>query len=118
MPEPTRRRRTDAGLAALAPLSKLEYLNLYGTNVTDAGLASLRPLVSLQRLYVWQSKVTATAATAFADARVDPARTRELQQQIAALQALIAQQHVAVVGTTTRSATRPTTSTATATAKQ
>ena len=93
---------TDAGLARLSHLARLESLDLYGTAVTDAGLTALRPLPNLARLYVWRTKVTPAAAAAFATARVDPARVREWQAQIADLQAKITGERVDVVGSTTR----------------
>jgi YHS domain-containing protein len=49
---------TDAGLAHLKNLSKLEYLNLYATSVTDKGLANLEGLKNLKKLYLWQTKAT------------------------------------------------------------
>ena len=51
-------RVTDAGLANLAGLSRLEYLNLQGTPITDAGLAHLADLPSLRRLYLVRTRVT------------------------------------------------------------
>jgi Leucine-rich repeat (LRR) protein len=38
-------------------LSKLEYLNLYGTNISDSSLQSLTALPQLKKLYVWETKV-------------------------------------------------------------
>ena len=89
---------TDAGLRRLTPLANLEYLNLYGTAVTDAGLDVLKPLPALRRVYVWQTKVDPAAAAAFAEAKVDPLRTRAMERQIAELQEQIRRQHVDVVG--------------------
>jgi hypothetical protein len=48
----------DEGLEHLAKLEQLQYLNIYGTNVTDVGLQRLKGLTRLRRLYVWESKVT------------------------------------------------------------
>ena len=39
-------------------LASLEYLNLYGTQVTDAGLGELEGLKNLRAIYLWQTKVT------------------------------------------------------------
>ena len=41
-----------------AGLTNLEYLNLYGTEITDAGLSNLEGMKKLKKLYVWQTKVT------------------------------------------------------------
>lgn len=49
---------TDTGLAQLASLQRLEYLNLYATRVTDAGLPHLAALKRLRSLYTWQTTVT------------------------------------------------------------
>ncbi|REJ64549.1 MAG: hypothetical protein DWQ31_21560 [Planctomycetota bacterium] len=49
---------SDAGLAHLAGLESLEYLNLYGTPISDAGLEHLAGLKNLKKLYVWQTNVT------------------------------------------------------------
>ncbi len=53
---------TDAGLARLATLPQLEYLNLYGTKVTDAGIAKLAANKQLKKLFVWQTGVTPAGA--------------------------------------------------------
>ena len=42
----------------LSGLSKLEYLNLYETNVSDSSVAMLMKLPQLKELYVWGTKVT------------------------------------------------------------
>src|SRR4029079_5305062 len=55
---------TDAGLANLAKLANLQYLNLYGTGITDAGLQQLKGLKNLHRLSVGQTKVSYDAAMA------------------------------------------------------
>lgn len=49
---------TDAGLKQLNGLTNLEYLNLYGTAITDAGLTELLNLRNLKIIYLWQTKVT------------------------------------------------------------
>jgi hypothetical protein len=49
---------TDEGLAHIAGLSGLQYLNLYGTGVTDAGLKHFAGLKQLRRLYLWQTKAS------------------------------------------------------------
>ena len=92
-----RTRVTDAGLDHLSKLSHLESLNLYGTAVTDAGLKALQPLPTLTKLYVWRTRVTPAAAAEFVASRVDEAREREWEGQIAELRAKIARQHTAVV---------------------
>jgi hypothetical protein len=51
-------------LDAVAQLEGLEWLNLYGTQVTDAGLMKLKELGNLQKIYLWQSKATAEGAKA------------------------------------------------------
>ena len=48
----------DGIMDAVVKLEKLEYLNLYGTQVTDAGIMKLKTLGSLKDLYLWQSKAT------------------------------------------------------------
>jgi hypothetical protein len=45
-------------LAHLKNLENLEYLNLYGTQVSDAGLEHLKGLKNLRKLYLWESKAT------------------------------------------------------------
>lgn len=51
---------TDAGVRALQPLSELRVLNLYGNRgITNASLAMLAELPKLQRAYLWQTGVTA-----------------------------------------------------------
>ena len=54
----------DAVLDAVAQLEGLEWLNLYGTQVTDAGLMKLKGLGNLKKVYLWQSKATADGAKA------------------------------------------------------
>jgi hypothetical protein len=55
---------TNDGLAHVAALAQLEYLNLYGTAITDDGLAHLAGLKRLRKLYLWQTKVSYDAAMA------------------------------------------------------
>lgn len=52
----------DPALDAVATLEGLEWLNLYGTEVTDAGLMKLKGLGSLEKLFLWQSKATPEGA--------------------------------------------------------
>jgi hypothetical protein len=49
---------TDAGLAYLAGLKRLQSLNLANTKVTEAGLAHLKGLTELQSLSLYATKVT------------------------------------------------------------
>jgi internalin A len=49
---------TDAGLKRLAPLKRLQTLNLAGTQVTDAGLKELASLSMLQELWLGDTAVT------------------------------------------------------------
>jgi hypothetical protein len=65
---------TDGGLAHLSQLRQLEYLNLRGTRVTDTGLPSLRTLPRLRSLYVWQTAVTPAGVKALGDALMDKRR--------------------------------------------
>ena len=53
---------SDAGLEHLGKLASLEILNLYGTGITDAGLQHLAGLKNLKKIYLWQSKVTSDGA--------------------------------------------------------
>jgi uncharacterized membrane protein/mono/diheme cytochrome c family protein/YHS domain-containing protein len=87
---------TDASLTELGKLSQLEYLNLYGTPVTDEGLAALKSLPQLRQLYLWQTKISSTAATAFAQSKIDRNQLRAWEAEIAALQAKIRAQAVRV----------------------
>ena len=53
-------RLTDAALASLERLPKLESLNLYANpGVTDAGLRVLARIASLKRVYLWETGVSA-----------------------------------------------------------
>jgi hypothetical protein len=36
----------------------LEYLNLYGTQVSDEGIQQLKSLKNLRKLYLWQTRAT------------------------------------------------------------
>ena len=49
---------TDADLAHLSVLTKLEFLNLYDTAITDAGLEHLKGLTNLNFLMLKQTNVT------------------------------------------------------------
>jgi len=71
---------TDDGLARLSPLRQLEYLNLRGTLVTDKGMPALRSLPRLRSLYVWQTAVTPAAVQALGDALVDKRRVARWRQ--------------------------------------
>src|SRR5262249_34469818 len=96
----------DAGLSNLTQLSSLEYLNLYGTEVSDAGLETLQSLPKLKQIYVWQTKVTPAAVTSFIDARTDKDQLQRWQDQIEQLKANIREAHIAVeLGTPLTSAT-------------
>lgn len=55
---------TDAGIAKLGGLTALEYLNLYGTKTTDGGIAKLEGAKALKKLFVWQTGVTQNGAKA------------------------------------------------------
>ena len=56
---------TDAGIAYLKRLEKLEQIFLKGTDVTDAALAHLRDLPSLQKVDVADTEVTEDALSDF-----------------------------------------------------
>lgn len=58
---------TDAGLATVKGLERLQTLNLSKTSITDKGLATLKPLDGLRNLSVVGTKVTSDAAEKFAD---------------------------------------------------
>jgi hypothetical protein len=49
---------TDEGLQHIKNLLYLEYLNVYGTEVSDEGIQQLVGLKNLKKLYLWQTKVT------------------------------------------------------------
>ena len=77
---------TDAGLAALAPLSRLTSLNLNRTPVTDQALVPLRRLKTLQKVFLWDTAVTADGVTALQAALYRSAEAERLRLQIAALE--------------------------------
>jgi hypothetical protein len=52
-------------LKSLSDLKNLEFLNVYGTNITDAGLNSLGGVKSLKAVYLWQTKTTEQGVSAF-----------------------------------------------------
>ena len=54
----------DPGMAHLAKLANLEYLNLVNTQVGDAGLEQLTGLSNLRKLFLWRSKATAEGVRA------------------------------------------------------
>ena len=63
---------SDAGLRALAKLTNLEYLNLYGNSgITDASVETLASLPSLKRLYVWGTQLTPAGVKALATKRLN-----------------------------------------------
>ena len=55
---------TDAGLAHLAPLTRIESVNLYGTGVTDAGLKHLYGMKKMRDLYLTDLKRSESAIAA------------------------------------------------------
>lgn len=63
---------TDAGVAVLKPLTKLEYLNLYGNaGVTDRSVEALASLTALKEVYLWQTGVTARGVARLQQLRPD-----------------------------------------------
>jgi hypothetical protein len=52
----------DNVLAHLAGHEYLEYLNVFGTDVSDAGLANLADVTSLRSVYAWRTRVTEEGA--------------------------------------------------------
>lgn len=54
---------TDAGLATVAMLPRLEKLYLYGPGFTDAGLAHLKGVKTLRTLNAYDTRITAEALT-------------------------------------------------------
>lgn len=60
-------RITDKGMASVQALERLRALYLSTTGITDAGLMELKPLDGLRTLYVSGTKVTADGAAAFTD---------------------------------------------------
>jgi uncharacterized membrane protein len=94
---------TDVGAEAIATnntssgaFAGLEYLNLYGTQLSDTGLEMLQKLPRLRQLYLWQTKVTPTAATNFVDARTDKDQIARWEEEIEQLKAKIREQHISV----------------------
>jgi uncharacterized membrane protein len=83
---------TDTGLAALSHLRRLEYLNLRGTLVTDKGLPALRTLPRLRSLYVWQTAVTPAAVQALGDSLIDKRRIARWKEDEAELERRIHQE--------------------------
>ena len=49
---------TDAGVASLTSLTKLETLVLIGTSITDAGVAELASLTKLKTLWLSNTSIT------------------------------------------------------------
>jgi hypothetical protein len=88
---------TDAGMAHLSKLAKLDYLNLYGTEITDAGLKPLESLEASSRSTSGGRRSTPPAAKAFAEAMTDQAKIDGMKKQIAALQAQIKDEQIEVV---------------------
>ncbi|MDC0304775.1 hypothetical protein OAK99_02855, partial [Akkermansiaceae bacterium] len=54
----------DKTLETIGDLEGLEWLNLWGTQVTDSGLMKLKDLSKLRKIYLWQSQVTKKGAAA------------------------------------------------------
>jgi uncharacterized membrane protein len=84
---------SDAGLAHLSRLRQLEYLNLRGTLVTDQGMPELRTLPRLRSLYVWQTGVTPAAVRALGDALIDKRRIARWRDDEADLERRINEEH-------------------------
>ncbi len=61
---------TDAGLAHLADVPKLEYLNLHHTNITEGGVQHLRPLKSLKHINLMVNRKTKQPVFTVATAQV------------------------------------------------
>ncbi len=99
---------TDSGLARLSRLRQVEYLNLRGTAVTDKGLEALRELPHLRSLYLWQTAVTPAAAQALGDALVDKRRVARWKSEEAELERRIqAERFDANTGESLRPALKP-----------
>ena len=49
-------------MESLTSLTKLQTLNLYGTEVTDASLDLLSKVKSLKQVFLWQTKATEAGA--------------------------------------------------------
>lgn len=56
---------TGKGIAELASLAKLEYINLYGTKVDNGIFETFTKLPNLKKAYVWQTAVDPAEAKAF-----------------------------------------------------
>ncbi len=84
---------SDAGLGHLSRLRQLEYLNLRGTLVTDQGMPKLRTLPRLRSLYVWQTAVTPAAVQALGDALIDRRRIARWKDDEADLERRIHEEH-------------------------
>lgn len=61
----------DAGARTLATLPNLTIINLYQTSLTDAGLMALADIPALERVFVWRTNVTDEGTAAFAERRPD-----------------------------------------------
>lgn len=53
---------TDEGVRRLADLPSLTYLNLYGASVTDHALVTIAQMPALESVYLWRTQVTPAAA--------------------------------------------------------
>jgi hypothetical protein len=84
---------SDAGLDHLSHLRQLEYLNLRGTRVTDQGMPKLRNLPRLRSLYVWQTAVTPEAVQALGNALIDKRRIARWKDEEADLERRIGEEH-------------------------
>jgi len=101
-------RVTDNGLARLSHLRQIEYLNLRGTAVTDKGLAALRALPRLRSLYVWQTAVTPAAAQALGESLIDTRRIARWKAEETELERKIqAERFEANTGESLRPALKP-----------
>jgi len=74
-------RITDFGLGLLTGLRRMEYLNLRGTSVSDGGIIGLRQLPRLRSLYVWQTAVTPAAVRSLGEALTDRRRIARLEAE-------------------------------------
>ena len=82
-------RITDFGLGLLTGLRRIEYLNLRGTSVSDGGMVALRNMPRLRSLYVWQTAVTPAAEKALGEALTDRRRIARLEAEQSELARLI-----------------------------
>ncbi|MEJ5237065.1 MAG: c-type cytochrome domain-containing protein [Limisphaera sp.] len=87
---------TDAGLAALRGLAELESLNLYGTAITETGLTVLAELPRLRRLYLWQTRVRPEAVQALQQAWTQRPELQAWQRELEQLQARLEQARLIV----------------------